>query len=99
MVVLLPPANIKLRVFVPEAQLAPLQLGEVVQVFMDGVGESVPATVNFISPRAEYSPPMIYSRANREKFVYLIEAAFEGGIAARLHPGQPVEVVLPVRHP
>lgn len=98
-VVLLPPANIKLRVFVPEAQLARVQLGEVVQVFMDGVRESVPATVNFISPRAEYSPPMIYSRANREKFVYLIEAAFEGGIAVGLHPGQPVEVVLPVRHP
>lgn len=98
-VVLLPPANIKLRVFVPEAQLARLQLGDVVQVFMDGVRESVPAKVNFISPRAEYSPPMIYSRANREKFVYLIEAVFEGGMAARLHPGQPVEVVLPVRHP
>ncbi len=98
-VALLPPANIKLRVFVPEAQLARLQLGDVVQVFMDGVRESVPAKVNFISPRAEYSPPMIYSRANREKFVYLIEAVFEGGMAARLHPGQPVEVVLPVRHP
>lgn len=98
-VVLLPPANIKLRVFVPEAQLARLQLGDVVQVFMDGVRDSVPATVNFISPRAEYSPPMVYSRANREKFVYLIEAVFEGGIAARLHPGQPVEVVLPVRRP
>ena len=98
-VVLLPPANIKLRVFVREAQLAPLQIGDVVQVHRDGVSESIAAKVSYISPRAEYSPPMIYSRANRQKFVYLVEAAFEEGVAAGLHPGQPVEVVFPARQP
>ncbi len=96
---LLPPANIKLRVFVSEAQLGPLQLGDAVQVFMDGVTGNVTGKVSFISPQAEYSPPMIYSRANRQKFVYLVEATFEPDVAVRLHPGQPVEVVLPARQP
>lgn len=98
-VVLLPPRNIKLRVFVPEARLGSLQLGDPVRVFMDGVSGSVAGTVSFISPRAEYSPPMVYSRQNRQKFVYLVEAAFAPDVAATLHPGQPVEVQFAARQP
>lgn len=94
-VMLLPPANIKLRVFVSETIVGSLHLGDAVQVFMDGVVGGITGRVSFISPQAEYSPPMIYSRANRQKFVYLVEATFEPDVAARLHPGQPVEVVFP----
>lgn len=98
-VVLLPPQNIKLRLFVSEPQLGSLQLGDTLEVFRDGVSGSVPAKVSFISPKAEYSPPMIYSRENRRKFVYLVEASFEPDAATSLHPGQPVEVQFAGRQP
>lgn len=98
-VVVLPPQNIKLRVFVPEGQLGSIQVRDPVQVFMDGVSGSVTAKVSFISPKAEYSPPMVYSRENRQKFVYLVEASFEPEVATTLHPGQPVEVQFLTRHP
>lgn len=98
-VVLLPPQNIKLRVFVPESQLASIQLSDPVTVFMDGVSGSVTGRVSFISPKAEYSPPMVYSRDNRQKFVYLVEAEFEPEVAKPLHPGQPVEVQFATRQP
>jgi HlyD family secretion protein len=89
---LLPPANVKLRVFVPEPWLGALHVGDSVQVFADGAQGPVTGKVSFISPRAEYTPPVIYSRENRRKFVYRVEAVFEPAVAARLHPGQPVDV-------
>jgi HlyD family secretion protein len=89
---LLPPQHLKLRVFVPEAWLGSLHVGDALDVRVDGNKESVTGKVSFISPRAEYTPPVVYSRENRAKFVFLVEALFEPAVAAKLHPGQPVDV-------
>ena len=91
-VVLLPPNNVKLRVFVPEAWLAAVHVGDSLQVVVDGAQGPVSGKVSFISPRAEYTPPVIYSRDNRDKFVFLVEAVFDSATATQLHPGQPVDV-------
>ncbi|HEX2826914.1 MAG TPA: HlyD family efflux transporter periplasmic adaptor subunit [Burkholderiales bacterium] len=90
-VALLPPQHVKLRVFVPETWLSKLHVGDVVQVQADGAA-AVDAKVSFISPRAEYTPPVIYSRESRSKFVFLVEARFDPAVAAKMHPGQPVDV-------
>jgi len=90
-VVLLPPGNVKLRVFVPEPKLAGLKLGAPLHVYMDGV-TPVSGTISYISTEAEFTPPVIYSRETRAKLVYLVEAVFEAKVAKDLHPGQPVEV-------
>jgi HlyD family secretion protein len=50
--------------------------------------------VSFISPQAEYTPPVIYSRESREKLVFMIEIVFDADVGAKLHPGQPVDVRL-----
>ena len=92
-VVLLPPANIKVRAFVPQARVSLIHAGDNVRVFVDGVNGPFTGTVSFISPQAEYTPPVIYSRESREKLVFMIEVRFDEGAAAKLHPGQPVEVV------
>jgi HlyD family secretion protein len=91
-VVLLPPQNIKLRVYVPETRLGSLHVGDTVQVSVDGAGGTFAGRVSYISAQAEYTPPVIYSRENRKKFVYLVEAHFEPAAAAQLHPGQPADV-------
>jgi len=91
-VVLLPPQNIKVRAFVPEARIGTIHLGDPVLVAVDGIGEPFRGRVSFISPKAEYTPPVIYSRESRAKLVFLIEMVFDPGTAARLHPGQPVDV-------
>lgn len=91
-VVLLPPDHIKVRTFVPEKKVGTIKLGDSVQVEVDGVQGSIQGTVSYISPRAEYTPPVIYSQENREKLVFLIEVLFDQGTAANLHPGQPVDV-------
>ena len=91
-IALLPPENVKLRVFVPEAQVGGIKLGQSVQVMVDGVSGACVGKVSFISPQAEYTPPVIYSQESRGKLVYMIEAVFDPATAAQLHPGQPVDV-------
>lgn len=92
---LLPPGNIKLRFFVPEAELARLKPGRRVSVACDGCGAAIAATVSFVSTQPEYTPPVIYNRDNRTKLVWLVEARPALQDAARLSPGQPVDVRLP----
>ncbi len=89
---LLPPGNIKVRAFVSETQVGTIHLGDSVRVFVDGLKDPFLGKVSFISPGAEYTPPVIYSRENRSKLVFMIEAVFDSATASKLHPGQPVDV-------
>ncbi len=91
-VVLLPPRNIKVRAFVPETRVSSIHCGDSVRVIVDGAPAPLTGKVSFISPKAEYTPPVIYNRENRGKLVFMIEAIFDAETAARLHPGQPVDV-------
>lgn len=91
-VVLLPPQNIKVRAFVPETRVALIHPGDTVRVIVDGLAEPLIGKVSFISPRAEFTPPVIYSQESRSKLVFMIEAVFDPETAVKLHPGQPVDV-------
>ncbi len=91
-VVLLPPANLKVRFFVPEAVRATLAVSDVVQVALSGRDRPLPARVVYLAPQAEFTPPVLYNRENRAKLVFMIEAVFEAGAGVELQPGQPVDV-------
>ncbi|MFE8070831.1 HlyD family efflux transporter periplasmic adaptor subunit [Marinobacteraceae bacterium S3BR75-40.1] len=94
-VALLPPNRVRIPFFVDEPMLGQLQVGQQVLVRCDGCGEPFPARITFINPRADYTPPFIYSKENRSKFVFRVEARPTPDKAGRLHPGQPVDVRLP----
>ena len=64
---LLPPQNIKLRFFVPEMSLGAIKVGQQVKVHCDGCSMPIGAQISFISPQAEFTPPVIYSRETRAK--------------------------------
>ncbi len=64
---LLPSTNIKVRFFVPATALPALPAGTKVQISETGAKDSIPAHISYISPQAEYSPPELYNRGNREK--------------------------------
>jgi HlyD family secretion protein len=93
-VTLLPPANVKVRFFVPEPRLGAVRVGQAVAIACDGCASPIEAQVAYIAPRAEFTPPVIYSRDNRSRLVFLVEARPAPGDAVRLHPGQPVDVTL-----
>jgi HlyD family secretion protein len=89
---LLPPENIFVRFFVPEAALSSIHRGDTVALRCDGCPQGLSAVISFVSPTAEYTPPVIYSESSRAKLVYLIEARPKPEQAALLNPGQPMDV-------
>jgi HlyD family secretion protein len=91
-VALLPPANVKVRAFVPETRIGSIHPGDKVSITIDGTSSSVNGTVSYVSPQAEFTPPVIYSRDTRSKLVFMIEATLDPAVAVELHPGQPVDV-------
>lgn len=92
-VALLPAENLKVRFFVGEPAVASLPPGTRVKVSWSNGGPPREARVSYVSPRPEYTPPVLYNRENRAKLVFMIEAQFVDATTARtLNPGLPVDV-------
>jgi HlyD family secretion protein len=91
---ILAPENILVRFFVPETALSRLHRGDPVAFGCDGCPSDLVGTISYISPTAEYTPPVIYSESGRAKLVYRIEARPRPDQAAMFNPGQPMDVRL-----
>lgn len=91
---LLPPGNVKARFYVPEPVVGSLQRNRNVEIRCDGCPSPIPATITYVSSQAEYTPPVLYSKESRAKLMFLVEARPQPADAAKLHPGQPVDVML-----
>jgi len=89
---LLPKGRVKARFFVAEPELGGIAPGQRVDLHCDGCGAAIPARISFIATQAEYTPPVIYSNAQRARLVFMVEARPEAADAARLRPGQPLDV-------
>lgn len=85
---IIPDDKRKIRFFVPQDRIAGLRMGQAVRFTCDGCGGERTATVRFIAPRAEYTPPVIYSEHARSKLVFMVEAI--------LPVDQPLPLGLPV---
>ena len=79
------------RFYVPQADLAKFRVGTLVHVACDGC-KGTGAKVRYVSPVAEFTPPVIYSVKERQKLMFLIEATPDKPEV--LHAGQPVDVSL-----
>ncbi len=91
---LLPPFRVRLRFFVPEEDVARARIGETVEFVCDACPAGLKATIIYVSPRSEFTPPVIYSQSARTKLVFLVEAR-PLATQAPLPPGLPV-VVAPI---
>ena len=89
---IVPPGNLKLRFFVPEAILPRIDYGDIISVGCDNCAPGLTAKISFISKTAEFTPPVIYSLEERGKLVFLIEALPDQPEKFRL--GQPIDVSL-----
>jgi len=91
----LPRNAVKVKVYVPEAALSSLALGQPLAIHCDGCPADLAASITYIAREAEFTPPVIYSRDNRQTLVYLIEARAPNDKPLRMEPGQIVDVDLP----
>ncbi|HEY1449006.1 MAG TPA: HlyD family efflux transporter periplasmic adaptor subunit [Caulobacteraceae bacterium] len=88
---LLPDDRVRLRFFVPERQVARYRVGQIVRFQCDGCGSGLTARINYVSPRPEFTPPVIYSLQSRDRLVFLVEAL--PADPRRLTPGLPADVI------
>ncbi|ODT83156.1 MAG: hypothetical protein ABS76_04325 [Pelagibacterium sp. SCN 64-44] len=89
-IAILPAGALEARFFVPETERAGLTIGQVLDVSCDGCG-AMTARITSFSSTPQTTPPVIYSREERSRLVYLVKARLEGGTG--LLPGQPITVL------
>jgi HlyD family secretion protein len=89
-VALLPDNKVKVRFFVPEQEVARYRPGNRIRFSCDSCRSGMTATIRYVSPRPEFTPPVIFSRDSRDRLVFLVEAQPERG--GGLQPGLPVDV-------
>jgi HlyD family secretion protein len=87
----IPDDRVRLRFFAPQNGIAAYSVGSQVAFTCDGCEGALNAKITYISPRPEFTPPVIYSREARERMVFLVEAS--PTTPNGLTPGQPFDVI------
>lgn len=91
---LLLPRDIIAVFFIPETQLATIHVNQKISINCDSCKKPYQGVIKFISPQAEYTPPVIYSNSARSKLVYRVEAKILFENRSWPHPGQPIDIFL-----
>jgi len=96
-VALLFPKNIYIEFFVPFDKAKELHIGQEIEYTFMGENKSHKiAKLIYISPEAEYLPPLVYSRDNANKIVFKIKAKPVND--ELLNPGIPVTIKIDAQH-
>jgi HlyD family secretion protein len=83
---------LKVEFYVNEGDRPKFELGQQVAVSCDGCATGLTATISHFASDPQFTPPIIYSRDERNRLVFLTEAVMDG--ANDVLPGQPVSVAL-----
>ena len=89
-------STMKLTIYVPEADLGALRIGQQARIRIDSFpGKDFTGNVTWISPVAEFTPRDIQTKDERVKLVFAvrIEIANPDGV---FKPGMPADAVIPV---
>jgi HlyD family secretion protein len=84
--------DIYINFFIPVELLSKIHLKQKVRIECDGCDFTAEASIGYISPQAEYLPPLVYSRENNSKLVFRVEVYLKNTELFRV--GQPVRVHL-----
>jgi HlyD family secretion protein len=81
------------NLFVPEPMIPRIRLGQSASVATDAGGDTLPGTVTFVSPQAEFTPRNVQTAEERSKLVYRIKVSVDNR-AGVLKSGMPVDAEL-----
>lgn len=88
------PKNIKVVFYVPEVELGKIQKNQTFKIITDGNNTPYDAKITYIANKAEYTPPIIYSKEERQKLVFKVEMRIINANLNQIHLGQPVSIEL-----
>ncbi|MBO8168401.1 MAG: efflux RND transporter periplasmic adaptor subunit [Thermoanaerobacteraceae bacterium] len=82
-----------LEVYIPEAELGKVIIGQDARVSVDAFpGETFKGKVTYISQEAEFTPKNVQTRKERTNMVFMVKVALENA-GGKLKPGMPADVV------
>jgi HlyD family secretion protein len=84
--------KLTLKVYVPQADLGRVSLGQTVEVSVDAYRDTFTGRVTHIASRAEFTPTHVETREERVKMVFAVEITLDNPDLL-LKPGMPADVV------
>ncbi|BCE03158.1 HlyD family secretion protein [Marinicellulosiphila megalodicopiae] len=91
LIAIVPNNELSVKFFVEEPLLSQMKLGKKVFVHADGIAKPIEASISYIATKAQFTPPVIYSKDSREKMVFKLEAIISSPDMS-LPLGLPVDV-------
>ena len=80
---LLDPADVSMNVFLPNATVGGLRVGDEARLVLDGIDAVFPAQVSFIASEAQLTPKAVQTADEREKLVFRVKLKVPADVAQR----------------
>ena len=80
---LLDPADVSMNVFLPDATVGGLRVGDEARLVLDGIDAVFPAQVSFIASEAQFTPKAVETADEREKLVFRVKLKVPAEVAQR----------------
>lgn len=80
---LLDPADVSMNVFLPNATVGGLRVGDEARLVLDGIDAVFPAQVSFIASEAQFTPKTVETADEREKLVFRVKLKVPADVAQR----------------
>ena len=94
LVTMLDPSFLMLTVYVPEAQVAKVNIGDEVEIRVDAFPEDVfVGRVRYIADQAQFTPTEVQTQEERVKLVFAVEVLIDDP-DERLKPGMPADAII-----
>jgi len=84
--------EVTLTVYVPEAELGKVALGQAADVSVDAYDQLFPGEVSYIASQAEFTPKNVQTQEERVHMVFAVKIRLENGDHT-LKPGMPADAV------
>lgn len=73
-----------MTIFLPTLQAGRLRIGDEARIVLDAIPEyTIPATVSFVSPEAQFTPKEVETRTEREKLMFRVKVRIDPTLLAR----------------
>lgn len=73
-----------MTIFLPTLQAGRLHIGDEARIVLDAISEyTIPATVSFVSPEAQFTPKEVETRTEREKLMFRVKVRIDPALLAR----------------
>jgi HlyD family secretion protein len=77
-------ADAFMTIFLPTLQAGRLRIGDEARIVLDAMPEyTIPATVSFVSPEAQFTPKEVETRTEREKLMFRVKVQIDPALLAR----------------